>query len=766
MQFDPAEPTPLAYYQWANYSQPTQLPPSPDSLDYLPPGFYYHGLLKTIFWYMHDTETYLDDSGNPIGESEAGPSNQPMPTLVPPPDMSLRYPGSLRTFKSYPNLKEVVVNSSEFQKPSLRHIISQPRMVAKHSRCLRQFSKEQKQLQKEIESSTFSAEEYHQILQERAEDVRHPGHDILGKLKMRDRSGKTVVPSVLIREVGMAVCYHAVHRDDETISDAVAILREMPNKMRDELVRYVGKVLLTSGGNSVDLFKGAAYDDIMRSILGITAIDWEGPGVRDHVQKFKPKWPPWLRKWEIRKFCGIMWYAMKIVEKRIHPFAETIPDYAIRMGGQRTTVPNDITIISPYFSEGKDVREQLHGYINQLFDPFFWKSLGPLMWVVTPMRLVSSDLSREEQIAVQVDDLYCPKIVLIEVGQSQFAIYRFFNEKEGQQYEQFKASIGRLGTYKPSKLKEDDLVEFCRMGKTMTDSEENDVRFKANRLAGRIGNGRLSGEVRFMFACMEVGIEMAYTTRNGAWLAVAGVVDGVLKTEYPDIQEKSMPKKPDLKEEEEVAVVPVDDEKQKKDAALQRLTKGVWSYYGFRVLDVKYEKEPKMVEFLDQIVPPSGRKWNSFDLPPTWQTGHQQFPWEAGYEKYIHRAHNLRVAVMYTNTKTRVIPPLWQEVLLRKVEKDRNTVSECLYGLQGGEFGRSVKDLGDKLKRKESNWYGVSGPKRTVFGMLSWNLLLRGRKTVPVMNRMRIKEIRCLGFEGEKMWDKAWNEGLAKRVFE
>ncbi|KAK6345640.1 hypothetical protein TWF718_007549 [Orbilia javanica] len=732
-----------------------------------------------------------------IGATASSPGNPSPPTHGTPPFA----PSYLAKSKSTPDLKD----KPKFQrprKPSLRKMISQPIFMPSTYISRQKISKELKIIRDGMENSVLGFDVYSQMLRDRARDLL--------KIQQSETNHETrggLVSDSVVRDACFAVCYNALHREDESIVQAVGILKKMEGMLRAELERWVKSVLENHGGSAVDLITADRWKDLMRNVLGVLGIDWSGR-CEGGLLAQKPPWTTEQRKWEMRKFCGIIWYALKIFHGQIDWSAETILDYAVRASSRTNQIPKDITILSPYFAEQRKVRSLVRKYLNQMFEPSNWEQISPLLWIVHPSNAIPIRVSRDASSSSEdgypnagstdvniknIDPavlgyLYTSpfelpppqkqkkgdiqkdvKIVLVQVGPSQFAIYRVFESAEDDDYHDFLWSVHRMGGTKPSRIAKGDLFEFFRCSDAWGDEKQRSVKEKVDRLARIVGNGRLTGEVRFMYACLEVGIEMAYTTRQGAWLGVSESVDGlpdrkagVFRTDT-EISEDDLGEivVPEAADSESHWPLGRSSEELRRQQLNKQVSDGVWSYFGFRVFDVKYEEDLQSLKFMDTALEAVNKpRWFDFGLPKDWQKGHILLPWEEKYREVQSAEVGTEIPQDDYEKLGTMITPMWKQVLLRKVERDRGVLVNTLWGQRFA--GKKLKGL----KARDGRWYGSWKCSResTYKGLKVWKK--KERKEAGKRERLRIKEVEVLGFEGKRDWDKASKEGWFRRVFE
>ncbi|KAK6504657.1 hypothetical protein TWF481_006597 [Arthrobotrys musiformis] len=679
------------------------------------------------------------------------------------------------------------------------------------------------------------------------------------KGKAKGKGGKGVLElDPVVRKASLAVCHHALHRRDLSLSHAVRALKYLAGEERNTILEFAKRIIENGGGNDDDFEEAKVHESNMRYILdkiGITY--WDGR--QGGPLRSGDFWSDEDRKWETRKFCGLVWYASKVFNNEIDISAETIPDYAVRASCCNKVFPSDATMLSPYFIERWDVRDGIRKYLNQLFDKQFWERVAPLLWVVhtaepladkqqtTPIRDIHLPEESEEDVGPPpaysdspeelgeldfergdaaigraltcddakelmpnsrarasgvgglnlgfgfIDDIdartrfspaggdtgagqasYTPtnpktyprgmKIVMVQVGPSEFAIYRVYKESEYSDYLTFRNAIDHTADFKRLHLEDADLREFCRMESCWGHQEQTSMKDLVRRVAILGGNGRLSGEVRFMYACLEAGIEMAYTTIAGAWLGIADELGSVpslrsrgqsVTRGAPEGISKKSFKKWSGDQPLPCAKVNLDE----------RVSAGIWSYFGFRVFDVMYEPNPLSVEFLSSAVAAPFKRWVSFELPDKWQLEQDTYPWEEGCRKIQAFRRGQKV---FTNVDEEALEPIsarWKQVLLERVEMDRRDILRTLYGEEYA--GLKLDELSD---RRDEGWYGPLGGGDTgslamlgdVFG---WK---RGKKgtTVGKKDRMRILDVEAVGYEGRETWEKVLARGLMRRVYE
>ncbi|KAF3187963.1 hypothetical protein TWF788_001428 [Orbilia oligospora] len=613
---------------------------------------------------------------------------------------------SLRHTRSTPSLRHTTPILKP-RKSALRRMISQPMMfTAANTRTRRRISREYREIQQSIEKAELNPEEYTQVLRDRAmHAVRFQ------QTKVNQNAGGWLIPDEIVHDACLAVCYNALHREDEALKRAIEYLKAMGKSSRDELSEFVKSVIKSSGGTRVELVVAERWEGFMKHVLGNLAVGWTPSGT---LRSELMRWSSEERKWEMRKFIGVVWYALKIFEAQIDrtdkceaASAETIPDYAVRIGGDQNEIPADVTILCPYFTERKTVRNQIR---------------------------------------------------------------RVFEEPEDEEYQYFRWSIRRMDEPRPARVNNKDLMEFFRVGDAWEDEGQRRVKWKVGEVGRTVRSCRLSGEVRFLYACLEAGIEMAYTTRQGAWLGVSEVVDGLpdrgeedsvfrgFSGEFTDeARAGGFNIEPGRLRLSEMTPAEI-----RMSGFNKQVSDGVWSYFGYRVFDVKYEPEPKTLDFLDSALAPQDPRWIDFGLPSNWQQGHIPLPWEAAYREIQDMDSEIAIT-RNIDEVAKMITPMWKQVLLRKVERDRESMIKGLWGGKTG--GRKLKGL----KKRGAGWYGNlnfgGSNKFKRFGGI-----FGGKKEggfVEKKERMRIKAVAVLGFESSDCWDdEVWEKERFRRVFE
>ncbi|KAF3224536.1 hypothetical protein TWF191_006005 [Orbilia oligospora] len=577
---------------------------------------------------------------------------------------------SLRHTRSTPSLRHTTPILKP-RKSALRRMISQPMMfTAANTRTRRRISREYREIQESIEKAELNPEEYAQVLRDRAmHAVRFQ------QTKVNQNAGGWLIPDEIVHDACLAVCYNALHREDEALKRAIEYLKAMGKSSRDELSEFVKSVVKSSGGTRVELVVAERWEGFMKHVLGNLAVGWT-PSVTLHSELMR--WSSEERKWEMRKFIGVVWYALKIFEGQIDPSAETIPDYAVRIGGDQNEIPADVTILCPYFTERKTVRNQIR---------------------------------------------------------------RVFEEPEDEEYQYFRWSIRRMDEPRPARVNNKDLMEFFRVGDAWEDEGQRRVKWKVG----------------------EVG-------RTGAWLGVSEVVDGLpdrgeedsvfrgFSGEFTDEAraggfniERGRPRLSEMTPAEI-----------RMSGFNKQVSDGVWSYFGYRVFDVKYEPESKTLDFLDSALAPQDPRWIDFGLPSNWQQGYIPLPWEAAYREIQDMDSEIAIT-RNIDEVAKMITPMWKQVLLRKVERDRESMIKGLWGDKTG--GRKLKGL----KKRGAGWYGNlnfgGSNKFKRFGGI-----FGGKKEggfVEKKERMRIKAVAVLGFESSDCWDdEVWEKERFRRVFE
>ncbi|KAF3219490.1 hypothetical protein TWF679_010959 [Orbilia oligospora] len=664
---------------------------------------------------------------------------------------------SLRHTRSTPSLRHTTPILKP-RKSALRRMISQPMMfTAANTRTRRRISREYREIQESIEKAELNPEEYAQVLRDRAmHAVRFQ------QTKVNQNAGGWLIPDEIVHDACLAVCYNALHREDEALKRAIEYLKAMGKSSRDELSEFVKSVVKSSGGTRVELVVAERWEGFMKHVLGNLAVGWT-PSVTLHSELMR--WSSEERKWEMRKFIGVVWYALKIFEGQIDrtdkceaASAETIPDYAVRIGGDQNEIPADVTILCPYFTERKTVRNQIRRYLNQLFEPGRWERIAPLLWLVNVSNALPSVRGPDEyqtKLSLDLDETDVeslggegtPKvdsgarIVMVQLGRAEFAIYRVFEEPEDEEYQYFRWSIRRMDEPRPARVNNKDLMEFFRVGDAWEDEGQRRVKWKVG----------------------EVG-------RTGAWLGVSEVVDGLpdrgeedsvfrgFSGEFTDEAraggfniERGRPRLSEMTPAEI-----------RMSGFNKQVSDGVWSYFGYRVFDVKYEPESKTLDFLDSALAPQDPRWIDFGLPSNWQQGYIPLPWEAAYREIQDMDSEIAIT-RNIDEVAKMITPMWKQVLLRKVERDRESMIKGLWGDKTG--GRKLKGL----KKRGAGWYGNlnfgGSNKFKRFGGI-----FGGKKEggfVEKKERMRIKAVAVLGFESSDCWDdEVWEKERFRRVFE
>ncbi|KAK6528472.1 hypothetical protein TWF281_009712 [Arthrobotrys megalospora] len=664
---------------------------------------------------------------NPNYPSAMSGSSQPHIGSSQAPVPPLRYMNSTPNFRINNANLSLQTNNLTLQnpnappppKPSLRKVVSNPSLLVSSIRARREYEKQQKELQQLIDDSPLNSTEYEALMREKA-------------FKAATKNFSTP-SSVLIREPRLAVCYGALHRQDISLNFAVGILRRMHPEVRDEVNRYVMKILEHSGGTAVDLLEGRKFERVIRELLQVLGVDWGSkPGDREPIYG---EWGSERRMWEIRKFCGMVWYAMKVLDNKVDQFAETIPDYAVRMSDN--VVTKNMTILLPYFPERRFLRENIHRYLNQLYDLRIWKRVAPLVWIVQPARINNQVMPEELWEA----PAFRPKFIMIEVGQQQFAIYRYFDH-HNDEFEAFLIAMWRMGKYElgtPSRVSDAEMQEFYNLAGANTLEKRVEMSKKIRDAADKVRNGRLSGEVRFMYACLEVGIEMAWNSKEGGYLAVSEFVDrrpprdqSVTRGRERKDSSASKKERVQIMSKSKSAVI-MDELKAMlvKRVVVRRLLgystaeRYSWAQWEVELVRLRY---------------PYTRP--GYDIPTPDPV--EKFPWSKTYDN-----------LDFKKSELGRMSDAWKNDLIRRVGRDRYVIAKGLYG---GPNGKGIKEL----KKRDKCWYGSWKNRDSAWEILGFG----GKKGVGPKEKMRIKKVEVLGIESREVWEEARKEGLLRRVFE
>ncbi|KAJ6260134.1 hypothetical protein Dda_4356 [Drechslerella dactyloides] len=314
------------------------------------------------------------------------------------------------------------------------------------------------------------------------------------------------------RRVRKIEAYAVFKRQDPALDDAVDLLRNMRPKQRLHIKNLVESIIQCGGSGRIT--RDAKYDELIRMALGQLCID--------RALEEPEEWSEETRMWEMKKFAGLMFYALKLVDAGIMEHSETIPDYLLRKSKNRLVPP--VTVVSTYTPDGRDLRSHIEKYTPQIFNASNWTKIAPLMWLIQPKySAYRDDSSPPSGTATEPQPKFLrPKIIAIEIPGETYLLYRFF-PFHNTAYEQFLASVAPLSDVVGTQLNNQQI-------KALMDADpechaKSDP-VDANRLmmawAGDTRNGSLAGEVRFALACCERGVEVCTTIQEAGWLALWG----------------------------------------------------------------------------------------------------------------------------------------------------------------------------------------------------------------------------------------------------
>ncbi|EWC47640.1 hypothetical protein DRE_03260 [Drechslerella stenobrocha 248] len=336
--------------------------------------------------------------------------------------------------------------------------------------------------------------------------------------------------------------YAVFKRQDPALEAAVELLKGMKQKQRQQVKELV-EAIIQSGGSG-RMMRDAKHDGLVKDALGHLCIDrvrsnGEGrkgamTGDSDGGGGGSGEWSEDTRMWEMKKFAGLMFYALKVVDGEVLEHTETIPDYLLRKSKQRT-------VVSTYTPDGRDLRSNIEKYTPQIFNASNWSKIAPLMWLIQPKYSSTRDdttqpstpsapfpspcTSRSSSLPAspaEAQPKYLrPKIIAIEIPGETYLLYRFF-PFHNIAYERFLRSIASLPEADGTQLTNRQMM-------ALMDAEEQPGGLDpiaANRMvmawAGDVRNGSLAGEVRFALACCERGVEVCTTIQEAGWLALWG----------------------------------------------------------------------------------------------------------------------------------------------------------------------------------------------------------------------------------------------------
>ncbi|KAK6535570.1 hypothetical protein TWF694_002024 [Orbilia ellipsospora] len=274
---------------------------------------------------------------------------------------------------------------------------------------------------------------------------------------------------------------------DLPLLHALSILRKRTPAERKEIKRLVDKILESGGCGR--FARDGKYDDLVRQVLiyGDHMAGKEKKGRRGFRRKYAKigevkEWSEEARRWEMKKFAGVAYYAFKILEGQAFESTESVPHYLQRTyesyNHDGSVVPKlPITLLSTYTPDGRELRAKIERYLPQLFNIKNWKHIAPLMWCIQPKASINPSMHYNGK-PNDEDESLKPKIIVIQVPGGDYLLYRYF-PFGNEEWEEFMKGI-----------------------------------------AGQ-GEG-LSGEIRFANAVFEKGVEVCMTVAEAGWLVGLG----------------------------------------------------------------------------------------------------------------------------------------------------------------------------------------------------------------------------------------------------
>ncbi|EPS44180.1 hypothetical protein H072_1886 [Dactylellina haptotyla CBS 200.50] len=262
-----------------------------------------------------------------------------------------------------------------------------------------------------------------------------------------------------------------VTQKDLLLAHAVHSLRtRFTSAERREIKQFGEKILDTGACGRVA--RDGKWDAVIKEVL----LGCVKPGA----------WSVDERRWEMKKFAGIVHYALKIIDGEISENRDSVPSYLLRTTD--SSAPNlPLTLLSTYTPDGREVRSHVERYLPQIFNTHKWTLLAPLMWCVQPRssyRLSTYSTSTtystrsSKRASGKYEDHLKPKIIIIQVPGGEYLLYRYFPYGNAD-YEAFVRSV-----------------------------EENMMK----------SGGGVSAEVRFAIALFERGVEVCMTIAEAGWL--------------------------------------------------------------------------------------------------------------------------------------------------------------------------------------------------------------------------------------------------------
>ncbi|KAK6359294.1 hypothetical protein TWF696_000457 [Orbilia brochopaga] len=307
--------------------------------------------------------------------------------------------------------------------------------------------------------------------------------------------------------------YAAYKREDPALDNAVELLRGMRIKQRMQVKDLVESIIQSGGSGRIT--RDARHDELIRAALGELCID--------RTLKKVEEWSEETRMLEMKKFAGLMFYALKLVDGEVLEHSETIPDYLLRKSKHRLVPP--VTVVSTYTPDGRDLRSHIEKYTPQIFNASNWTKIAPLMWLIQPKYSSRDDANNPPTAPSEPQPRFLrPKIIAIEIPGETYLLYRFF-PFHNTAYEQFLASIAPLSDFvgpQQDNRQLDALMDADSEYNVNANVETLDPHRLVMAWAGDVRNGSLAGEVRFALACCERGVEVCTTIQEAGWLALWG----------------------------------------------------------------------------------------------------------------------------------------------------------------------------------------------------------------------------------------------------
>ncbi|KAF3928591.1 hypothetical protein AA313_de0202518 [Arthrobotrys entomopaga] len=273
---------------------------------------------------------------------------------------------------------------------------------------------------------------------------------------------------------------------DLPLLHTLSVLRQRTPAERKEIKILVDKILESGGCGR--FARDEKYDDLVKEVLMHgNHIAKERKGRRGFRRKYtkieEKEWSEEARRWEMKKFAGVGYYAFKILEGRAFESTESVPQYLQRTyatyhhnGSAMPKLP--LTLLSTYTPDGRDLRAKIERYLPQLFNIKNWKQIAPLMWCIQPKASIKPSEHFNAVKMTDEDENLKPKVIVIQVPGGDYLLYRYF-PFGNEEWEEFIRGIAAQGE-------------------------------------------GLSGEIRFANAVFEKGVDVCMTVAEAGWLVGLG----------------------------------------------------------------------------------------------------------------------------------------------------------------------------------------------------------------------------------------------------